>query len=257
VFARTFSLTASHMSNAGAQVTLLAKGLQNSNTLMINGRLVGYLNSSPSDGSWGTVTFQVAMSSLVVGSNTLQITSVPDSSGDYDDFEFTNVVIRFPPPSPNQTLALPPTSQTAYTFSAGRMPTAAVFTSVTGTFGSAKITVTLDPSKALGGGSFADLGQFAAGYNAYVLALIPAGRLGLVSASWYMLPASGAWAPLGSPIAAYAQGVAQTATNPIVISILQGMDVTQLVGTEFYIGYGTSDTEMLAAQRYRGVYKVQ
>ena len=77
------------------------------------------------------------------------------------------------------------------------------------------------------------------------------------SATWFVYPASPAWAALGSPIAAYLEGLAQNATDKVVITILSGLDVTGLVGAEIYIGYGTSDTEMLTAGRYRGVYKVQ
>jgi hypothetical protein len=51
--------------------------------------------------------------------------------------------------------------------------------------------------------------------------------------------------------------LAQNATNRVDITVLQGLDVTGLVGSEIYIGYGTSDTEMLSAVRYRGVYKVK
>jgi len=112
-------------------------------------------------------------------------------------------------------------------------------------------------ARVLSGGSFAAQGQFAAGYNIYVAALVPSGALGLPSATWFVYPASRAWATLGSPIAAYMEGLAQNATNSVEINILQGMDVTGLVGTEIYIGYGTSDTEMLTSGRYRGVYKVQ
>jgi hypothetical protein len=112
-------------------------------------------------------------------------------------------------------------------------------------------------SKVLSGGSFAGLGQFAAGYNIYVAALVPSGALGLPSATWFVYPASRAWATLGSPIAPYLEDLAQNATDKVVISILSGLDVTGLVGAEIYVGYGTSDTEMLAANRYRGVYKVQ
>jgi len=137
------------------------------------------------------------------------------------------------------------------------MPTAAVSVTQSGTFGNATLVVTLDLSKVLSGGSFAGLGQFAAGYSIYVAALAPKGALGLPSATWFVYPASRAWATLGSPIAAYQEGLAQNATDKVVISILSGMDVTGLVGSEIYVGYGTSDTEMLAASRYRGVYKVQ
>ena len=64
-----------------------------------------------------------------------------------------------------------------------------------------------------------------------------------------MYPATRAWAALGSPIAAFMEGLAQNPTNSVVIPILQGVDVTSPLGTEFYIGYGTSDAEMLSAGR--------
>ena len=43
----------------------------------------------------------------------------------------------------------------------------------------------------------------------------------------------------------------------MVIEILTNTAINSLPGTEIYIGYGSSDTEMLTAGRYRGVYKVQ
>lgn len=161
------------------------------------------------------------------------------------------------PPNPSQPVAPPPTTQAVFTASTGSMPTAAVSVSSSGTFGNATLIVTLDLSRVLLGGSFASLGQFAAGYNIYVVALVPSGALGLPRATWFMYPATRVWAALGSPIAAFKEGLAQNATNREIVPILQGMDVTSLPGTEFYIGYGTSDTEMLSAGRYRGVYKVQ
>ena len=165
-----------------------------------------------------------------------------------------------PPPvvgDPNKQVAPPPTTQAVFAIPAGQLPQAAVSTAATGTLGNATVTVTLDLSKVLSGGSFAAQGQFASGYNIYVAAFAPSGVLGLPSATWFVYPASRAWAALGSPIAAYMEGLAQNASNTVEINILQGMDVTGLVGTEIYIGYGTSDAEMLSAGRYRGVYKVQ
>jgi len=159
--------------------------------------------------------------------------------------------------APTTPLPPPPTTQTVFSAQAGKMPADAVAVSPSGTFGNATLAATLDPSKVLSGGSFAALGQFAAGYSIYVVALVPSGALGLPSATWFVYPASRAWATLGSPIAAYLEGLAQNATDKVVITILSGLDVTGLVGAEIYIGYGTSDTEMLAASRYRGIYKVQ
>jgi hypothetical protein len=159
--------------------------------------------------------------------------------------------------APTTPLPPPPTTQSVFAVPTGRMPAAAVSVTPSGTFGNATLAVTLDLSKVLSGGSFAGLGQFAAGYNIYVVALLPKGVLGLPAASLFVLPETRAWAPLGSPIAAYMQGLAQNATDRVVISILSGLDVTGLVGAEIYIGYGTDDAEMLAAGRYRGIYKVQ
>jgi hypothetical protein len=160
--------------------------------------------------------------------------------------------------NPNQPVAVPPAAQTAYTVPSGRMPTAAVTTTATGTLGRASLVVALDLSKVLSGGSFASPGQFAAGYNIYVAALVPAGVLGLPSLTWFQLSATRGWGTLTSPIGAYLEGVAQAAANQIVqVSILQNLDITSLLGSEVYVGYGTSDTEMLANGRYRGVYIVR
>ena len=161
-----------------------------------------------------------------------------------------------PVPDASQAVASPPADQTSYTSTTGQLPAAAVEVSATGTLGSATVKVTLDLAKVL---AAAGGGQFAADsrYNIYVVALAPAGALGLTSISWFQLTSSGAWGALGSPMAAYREGLAQSAVDRIEITILQDANVTALLGTEVYIGYGTSDTEMLTASRYRGVYKVQ
>ena len=98
-YSKTFTLTAEQFAATGATITLLAKGLQCDNPLRINGNLVAYLNSSPADGSFGTVTINVPKSNLVLGGNTFSITSssVGGSacgSSDLDDFEFTNGILR-------------------------------------------------------------------------------------------------------------------------------------------------------------------
>jgi len=219
-----------------------------------------HITTVNTDGQWG-LSHSICNNALVSG-NTLTLncadTARPTA---FNSFSVTRVAAVASgttiPPNPSQPVAPPPATQSAYTVTTGQMPTAAVTTTATGTLGSATLTVTLDLSKVLAGGSFASLGQFAAGYNIYVLALVPSGALGLPNATWFMYPATRAWAALGSPIAAFMEGLAQNATHSVIIPILQGMDVTSLLGTEFYIGYGTSDTEMLSASRYRGVYKVQ
>lgn len=221
-----------------------------------------HITTVNTDGQWG-LSHSICNNALVSG-NTLTLTCADTSRPTvFNSFSATRVAAvssgtTIPsPPNPSQPVAPPPATQSAYTVTTGQMPTAAVTTTATGTLGSAMLTVTLDLSKVLSGGAFASLGQFAAGYNIYVVALVPSGALGLPSATWFMYPATRAWAALGSPIAAFKEGLAQNATHSEIIPILQGMDVTALLGTEFYIGYGTSDTEMLSAGRYRGVYKVQ
>jgi hypothetical protein len=201
--------------------------------------------------SYGGATFWYARNGITASSATSLAQSC--ASGGYGTWSAGNVVAI----APTTPLPPPPTTQTVFAAPTGKLPTAAVSVSPSGTFGNATLAVTLDLSKVLAGGSFAGLGQFAAGYNIYVAALVPSGALGLSSATWFVLPATRTWAQLGSPIAAYMQGLAPDATDRVVISILSGLDVTGLVGAEIYIGYGLSDTEMLAANRYRGIYKVQ
>jgi len=117
--------------------------------------------------------------------------------------------------------------------------------------------VTLDIVKVLQ--SLPATGFAASTYNVYVAALVPGAVFGTATPVWYVKPkVPGNWGPLQSPIAAFLENVAQSAVNnQVVIDILTNTDISSLVGTEIYIGYGTSDTEMLEAGRYRGVYKAQ
>lgn len=160
---------------------------------------------------------------------------------------------------PERPVAPPPMVQTDYTAPAGQLPEAAVTTSATGTLERASLSVTLDLSRIPLGGSFAAQGQFAAGYNVFVAALAPAGVLSLPDATWFMLrPIPDGWSMLASPIAAYLQGVAQGAASLLVsVSILENIDLTALLGSEIYVGYGLDSNEMLAQGRYRGVYIVR
>jgi hypothetical protein len=95
-FSRSFRPTSTQMTASNATITLLAKGLQASNSLSLGINLVGNLDTSPSDGSFGTITFSDIPISYFssFGNTTLRI-SAASQFGDYDDFEFTNVIIRF------------------------------------------------------------------------------------------------------------------------------------------------------------------
>lgn len=176
----------------------------------------------------------------------------------------TWTMTRISPPqpvatNPDRPVAPPTTTQIEYTAPTGRLPEAAVSTSATGTLGRASLSVTLDLSRIPVAGYFAAQSQFAAGYNVYVAALTPAGVLGLPVASWFMLrPIPDGWAMLAFPIAAYLQGIAQSAASSLVsVSILENIDLTALLGSEIYVGYGLDSNEMLAQGRYRGVYIVR
>ncbi len=98
----------------------------------------------------------------------------------------------------------------------------------------------------------------AVSYNVYVVALVRAGAatsanpLGIFLktrvASWQQY--------VGGPLGEYLRGVSADGTNSILVDILANDDISQLVGTQFLIGYGLDDNEMLSAGRYRLVYEV-
>lgn len=161
--------------------------------------------------------------------------------------------------NPEQPVVIPPQVQTEYTVSVGQLPEAAVTTSVTGTITRASLTVTLDLSRISVGALSAPQGRFAAGYSVFVAVLLPAGVSSLTDATWFVLhPAPGGWAMLAHPIAAYLQGVAQSAASTLVsVSILENVDLSALLGSEIYVGYGLDSDEMLAQRRYRGVFIVR
>jgi len=154
---------------------------------------------------------------------------------------------------PTQPVTPPPVVQTSYTVSTGAMPDAAATTTATGTLGTATVTVQLDLSKVLSA-TFAA----ASTYNVYLAALVPGRQLGTTGDFWFVKATNLGWQALAIPIASYLQNVAAgSADQRILIEIVRDTDISTLIGTEIYIGYGTSDTEMLTAERYRGVYKVQ
>ena len=150
---------------------------------------------------------------------------------------------------PNRTVAAPVSTQTSYSISTGRLPAAAVSVSASGRLGAATVTVELDLTKVLAAN------QFSAGYNAYLAAKVPGRQIGTIDAAWFMKRNSGAWANLGNPIAAFLSNVAVgSADQRIRLEIVRDTDLSALIGTEIYLGYGTSDQEMLSSGRYRGVY---
>ncbi len=165
-----------------------------------------------------------------------------------------------PPVTPTTPLPPPPASQAVYTAPAGQLPPAAIeqVDTAGSTFEKATIKVTFNIANAFQ--SLTATTGFAAGEsNVYVVALVPGSVFGSAAPFVFVKPkAPGNWGVLQFPIAAFLEGIVQNSANTrIVIEILSDTNMTSLLGTEFYIGYGTSDTEMLTAGRYRGVFKVQ
>lgn len=109
-----------------------------------------------------------------------------------------------------------------------------------------------------------DLGALAAGtfsasgpYKVYVAAIVPAGITG-VPAGTYLLDTSRNWSFYGGgPLLEYVSNATLDQTQHYFVSILENMDLSGLIGTRFFVGYGTDDQEMLAAQRYREIFVVQ
>ncbi len=65
----------------------------------------------------------------------------------------------------------------------------------------------------------------------------------------HMLNRSKEWSALGFPLAEYMAGMVES--QDYLVDIFDQIDSRMISGTAIYIGYGTSDTEMLANGRYR------
>ncbi len=88
-------------------------------------------------------------------------------------------------------------------------------------------------------------------HNVYVAASTGSGL------AWFQLDAGGSWGGLAWPMAAFMSGVSLSSrTDSVVVEILDGVDVSGLVGARIYVGYGSSADDMLAAGRYREVFTV-
>jgi alpha-tubulin suppressor-like RCC1 family protein len=101
-------------------------------------------------------------------------------------------------------------------------------------------------------------GTFAAGgpYKVWVAALVPSG-INAVPAGVYMLDSVRGWSYYaGGPLPEYVSNVTLDQTQHYFISVLEGVDLSGLVGARILVGYGTDDQEMLGARRYREIYVV-
>lgn len=102
-------------------------------------------------------------------------------------------------------------------------------------------------------------GKFAASadYKLYVAALTPAGTLGLANPTFFTRDIKANYVIASSPLAAYLENVQLYSQDTAVkLDILSDLDFGLISGTEFYIGYGLSDGEMITSKRFRAFYKV-
>lgn len=96
------------------------------------------------------------------------------------------------------------------------------------------------------------------GYQVFVIALIPGEPLGQPVPVLLHKIETGAWTGITSPAGPFIRNVALGSQDSrVLIELVKENDLSGLIGTEFYIGYGITDEEMLLAQRYRGVYKIK
>lgn len=94
--------------------------------------------------------------------------------------------------------------------------------------------------------------QFAGNYNVYVAASQPVGG----TLNWWQLDSKRKLSTLPWPMEAFVQNVTLDSETDVQVEILKNEDLTNLVGSTFYVGYGTDPDEMLKNNRYRDVLTV-
>jgi alpha-tubulin suppressor-like RCC1 family protein len=103
-----------------------------------------------------------------------------------------------------------------------------------------------------GGTATRSIARSTGNYKVFVAALT-AGQF----SGWFQLDANHSWSMLSWPMAEFMTGVdLGSQTTQLVVDILDDANLVSLGGTTFYLGYGTSADEMLAAGRYRDIYAV-
>lgn len=105
---KSFNLTTQPSQFQSATISFKAKGIQYPDTVTVNSTVFKLANSD-SAGGYSDYSITAPLNAFKANqSNTIAISSVMDSSGDYDDFEFLNVVINFAtvPTSSGFTIAM-------------------------------------------------------------------------------------------------------------------------------------------------------
>lgn len=102
----------------------------------------------------------------------------------------------------------------------------------------------------------------ATGYKVYVAAMVPGEAVGTPGRpQWFVRQRQGAgqpWTALSFPLPAFMDNVqVGSADARLRLEVINDTNLGSLRGTEFYIGYGVDENEMMRAGRVRGFYKVR
>ncbi len=116
-FQKTFYITEAQYQNyTHAELTFSGKGIQYVEDALTLNNKTAYLEQANIDGSYKTYRIYLDKTSYHQGENSISITSAQD--GDYDDFEFANIIIRFGEGSyqgTSTTITTQPAANTTYT----------------------------------------------------------------------------------------------------------------------------------------------
>jgi len=90
---RNFNVTAGQASSTEIMLNWVAKGVQNENTIVVNGQQLAVTPVTNTDSSYDAQSISLAVEGILIeGANTIEINSVQDpDDDDFDDFEFVFV----------------------------------------------------------------------------------------------------------------------------------------------------------------------
>lgn len=91
-------------------------------------------------------------------------------------------------------------------------------------------------------------------YKMFVAALVPGGSL-VTSPTLFFLNRSAQWELASFPLPEYLSNVADNSTQ--WIELFDHLDSNIIKGTQFFVGYGITDTEMIESGRFQMVYQLQ
>ena len=95
--------------------------------------------------------------------------------------------------------------------------------------------------------------QSVSAYKLYVVALAGSNNI----LNWFQLNANRNWSALEWPMAEFLSNVSLSSRlDSVLVEIFDGVDLSNLIGSHIYVGYGTDADEMLRANRYREVMMI-